>query len=218
MKVFLLLLSCFFTALCNAQTAAHNFKLPGNILSDVKYTTANGQNTYARYEKRVAVIELGDSVLYIERFHAGKRWLLNRYVMRNNKPVSSGWQKQYDAFGRLYAEKFYEEGKRKSTLYRAYSYYPGGQLMSDATYLSGKAQGFHFYYYKNGQMRECLEFDEDHLMNVQAYYDADGNPLDTGNFCDGEGILNIYSMYGKLIQQKIFHKGKVAHVKSITAE
>ncbi len=47
------------------------------------------------------------------------------------------------------------------------------------------------------------------LWNVLAYYDQNGNPLDAGTFCEGDGIVNVYSSTGKIIKIKIYRKGKV---------
>ncbi|MFN0274571.1 MAG: toxin-antitoxin system YwqK family antitoxin, partial [Chitinophagales bacterium] len=195
-----------------AQTPQHVFKLPGDDFEKLKYKTENGQQVVDKYEKRLTVQVGNDSVIYVEFFSEGKHWNVYRYLMVENKPDLSGWQKEYNAQGQLHAEKFCETGRRKCKRYRSYTYYPGGQLMSDVSYYGDKAQGLHFYFYANGQLRQCMEFDNNRLMNVLAYYDAVGNPLDTGDFCDGEGLVNIYSMNGKLIQQKVFHNGKVYRV------
>ncbi|MBC8047856.1 MAG: hypothetical protein H7Y00_13745 [Fimbriimonadaceae bacterium] len=202
----------FFYKTSFSQTADHTFKLSGDDFQLLKYKTENGAQVVDRYEKRSAVKEGNDSLVYVEIYSEGKHWNVYRYGLSNNKPELTGWQKEYDANGMLYSEKFCEEGKRKCKLYRSYNYYPGGQLMSDVGYYGNKREGYHFYYYANGQMRQCLEFKNNRLENVVAYYDQDGNALDVGSFCDGEGTVNIYSMNGKIIQYKTFHRGKVKKV------
>lgn len=216
MQIFFTLVFFFFTGIfIHAQQAMHEYKLPGDDYKLLKYKTENSRKVIDRYEKQVSMKEGSDSIVYVEFYSGGKHWNVYRYKLVNKKPELSGWQKEYDAKGRLYAEKFCETGKRKCKIFRTYSYYPGGQLMSDLSYYKDKAQGLHFYYYANGQMRQCMQFEENRLQEVLAYYDADGNPLDTGNFCQGDGLVNIYSMNGILIQQKIFENGKVHEVISV---
>ncbi len=78
--------------------------------------------------------------------------------------------------------------------------------------------GFHLYYYSTGQLRQHIEFKNKRLWNVLAYYTQDGKELDAGNFCDGEGQVNIYSMNGRLIQIKDFSKGKIHKVITIAPD
>lgn len=200
-----------------SQTADTLYKLPGNTFKSVKYKTEEGRQVIDRYEKMITVVENNDSIVYVEFFTSGKEWNVYRYTLTNGRPELSGWQKEYNAKGVLTTEKFCETGERKCKRYRYYSYYPDGELMSILNYYGNKSNGLHFYYYNNGQMRECLEYSDDRLQNVQAYYDMNGNALDGGSFCNAEGIVNIYSMNGKLIQIKKFHKGKVKKVLNITA-
>ncbi|MBC8172720.1 MAG: hypothetical protein H7X71_02340 [Chitinophagales bacterium] len=195
----------------NSETP-HAFKLPGNSFNDIKYRTENGVQIPDKYEKIFKAKEDKDSVIYFEFYDHGKHWNVYRYIVENKKTYLSGWQKEYDDEGRLYTERFCEKGERKCKIYRSYTYYPGGRLMSNASYLGNDRDGNHFYYYTNGQLRECMEFENDRLLNVLAYYDQEGNALEVGNFCDGEGMVNIYSMNGRIIQRKLFHKGKVKKV------
>lgn len=209
----------FITSFSFSQTESynHDFKLSEGKILGIKHKYINGVKFPISYEKQLKKKEGQDSVVYMEFYKMNKHWDVYRYVMRDKKPQLSGWQKEFNEKGELIAERYCLEGDRRCKLYRTFSYYPDGTLMSDAAYYGNKREGNHYYYYTNGQLRESLEFQKNKLQNVLAYYDQDGNPLDVGTFCDGNGLVNIYSMNGIIIQIKSFSKGKVKRVLSFSS-
>ena len=46
------------------------------------------------------------------------------------------------------------------------------------------------------------------MQEVLAYYDDNGNPLDAGELCDGNGDVNVYSMNGSLYKDQDLQEGK----------
>ena len=212
------MLLIFFVGTLSAQTdpAYRHYKLPGSF-TKFDFEVWNGDTIVHAYQREMKTVENGDSVLYVEFYDAGKKWYLNRYRIAGGKTSLNGWQKEFDERGIIREEKLCPGGKKKCNYTRQYAYYPGGELMSVGYFYKTDPDNYHYYFYSNGQLRELVEFDKGKFMNVLAYYDEDGNPLDPGNFCDGEGSVNIYSMNGKLIQIKVFHKGKIKKIITISA-
>ena len=80
--------------------------------------------------------------------------------------------------------------------------------MAAVSLADNRLTGRSYFYHNNNQLKHVLEYENGRLWNVLAYFDQSGNVLDAGDFCDGEGTLNVYSSTGVLIKTKLYKKGK----------
>lgn len=199
----------FIFSACTSSAQNHQFKLASGKLRVIDFYISGGDTVYQKYEKTVLQIENGDSILAVEFFNSRKNWYLYRYKIVNGKPNLDGWQKEFDLDGILQNERFCELGERECGITNKYSYYPGGQLSTKAGYKKNTLDGYTYFYYSNGQLRQQIEYREGKLWNILSSFDQDGNAMVMGDFKDGTGTVNVYSMNGKLIQQKIMEKGRV---------
>lgn len=193
----------------NGQSETHHFKLSGGDLNVFNFYMSGGDTVYERYELSQLNMEDGDSILFVEIYNSRKEWFVYRYLLKNGQPNLSGWQQEYSLDGYLTIERYCEFGSRHCNVMKKYSYYPGEQLNTVASYLKTELHGYTYFYYSNGQLRQTVEYNHGKLWNVLVYFDQDGSVLDAGNFKDGNGTLNVYSMNGKIIQQKVFVNGKL---------
>lgn len=201
---------CFFVVSSFSLDAQnHAFKLPAGNLRVIDFYISGGDTVYQKYEKSLLQIEGPDSILAVEFYNSRKNWYLYRYKIINGKPNLDGWQKEFDLEGVLQNERYCNLGERECSITNKYSYYPGGQLSSKAGYKKNMLEGYTYFYYSNGQLRQQIEYKEGKLWNILSSFDQDGNPMETGDFKDGSGTVNVYSMNGKLIQQKVMVNGKV---------
>lgn len=186
-----------------------NNKLPGNNFLDSDFRYQNGEELPDTYKKTYTTVENGDSIKYLEKYHYDKEWSVTRYLIKNNKNVLSGWQQFFNMDGTLQYELFCEDGKKNCKTMLRYAWYPGGQLLAIGHYYKSQPNGSYYYYYSNGQMRQHAYYEKGKFMEVLAYYDQNGNAVDAGTLCNGEGIANVYSVDGVLIQIKSFSNGKL---------
>jgi antitoxin component YwqK of YwqJK toxin-antitoxin module len=207
LNVSVLCLCIFSFGFADAQD--HAFKLTGGKLRVIDFYILGGDTVYQKYEKSVLQIENGDSILAVEFFNSRKNWYLYRYKIVNGEPNLDGWQREYDLEGVLQNERYCELGERECGITNKYVYYPGGQLSSIAGYKKNTLDGYTFFYYSNGQLRQQIEYRDGKLWNILSSFDQDGNAMPIGDFKDGTGTVNVYSMNGKLIQQKQMEKGRV---------
>lgn len=200
------------------NSVMHNFKLPGDNFLHIKYKLIAGESIPDKYELLYVVMEEDDTIQYLEKYITKKTWSVTRYVVLNGKKKLSGWQRFFDRNGLLDYEQFCETGKTNCKQIVRYGWYPGGQLLATGNYYKSKPHGSYYYYYSNGQLRQHALYEKGKFMEVLAYYDQDGNPLYAGTLCDGEGIANVYSVSGKLIQIKSFVHGEVKKTVTIGDE
>lgn len=199
----------FILSTFSADAQNHNFKLADGRLRVIDFYISGGDTVYQKYEKSVLQIENGDSILAVEFFNSRKNWYLYRYKIVDGKPNLEGWQKEFDLEGVLQNERYCELGERECGITNKYNYYPGGQISSKAGYKKNTLDGYTYFYYSNGQLRQQIEYNNGKLWNILSSFDQEGNPMMIGDIKDGTGTVNVYSMNGKLIQQKIMEKGRV---------
>lgn len=191
-------------------------KLVQGKLEASDFYTENGDTIYKKYTRRFACREGKDSVLYVEHFDVNKNWYINRYVVNDTGAFPDGWQQQFDIKGSLIFEQFYSSRKKDPGRIRKYSYYPSGQMMTMLNYKKNKLNGSAYFFHNNGMLKQHLEYRDGRLYNIVAYYDQDGRILDAGTFCNGEGIVNVYSANGKLIKMHTYTNGKAKHQATIS--
>ncbi len=208
--IFFLLLSLFYVHADAQQNRVPKCILPGNNFVKLEYQLHNGDTIFRKYDKRVEEITGTDTIVYIEQFDVNREWYVYRYKMVNGKTVLDGLQQQYDLDGNKIYESYCGQGNVCDRA-RKFSYFPNGQMMSAVAYSGNKLNGISIFYHNNGQLKHSLEYIDGRLWNVVAYFDQNGNPLEAGNFCDGNGTLNVYSSTGKLIRIKVYRNGKVKH-------
>lgn len=184
-------------------------KLPGDNFLQAEYRFVNGEKLPDNYKKVFMAFEGGDSVRYLEKYSYNKQWSVTRYLSVEDENILSGWQRFYNMDGTLDYEIYCDGGKRHCKTMLRYAWYPGGQLLAVGTYYKNTPEGSFYFYYANGQMRQHAYYAKGRFMEVLAYYDQDGNIMDAGTLCDGEGTANVYSLEGVLIQIKSFSKGKI---------
>ncbi len=207
---------CFvFSALNAVSQNIIRSKIPGNNFSKLEFSLTNGDTVYKKYEKHFNDFQNNDSILYLEIFDVNKYWYVNRYEIKDGVTSVSGWQAEYDLNGAKLYDRFYDPSLGSYTVSRKHSYYPNGQVLAVVTFLDNKLNGNSIFYHNNGQLKHNLEYNDGKLWNVHAYYDQNGNPLDIGNFCEGDGVVNVYSATGKIIKIKVYRKGKVKSSKFV---
>lgn len=184
------------------------FQLPEGAMRSEQSQLIGGAPVWKQYEREWRTMEGSDSIVYLETYLKGRYWRLNRYTIIEGKPRLTGWQKEFDQNGLLEEQLLCEGSRRCNTSVRFY-YYPGGQLMSLSEYEKNKRHGAYYMFYSDGQLRQYILFEYDKMLEIMAYYDAQGNPLDPGTLCDGDGYANVYSLNGMLIERKHFIRGRL---------
>lgn len=212
-QLLLTILIILYHAIVQAQSD-HAFKLADGTLSDATYQKIQGESVLTEYTVELRTVENGDSVIYLERYKYNAEWKLLRYRLENGKPKLLGWQQDFNEEGQLVLQQLCD-GTWKCAQSRKYTYYPGNQLLSVGDYFNDRLHGHHYLYYNNGNLRQHIWFHEGRMMEVLAYYDESGQPLDAGTLCDGEGEVPVYSMDGAHYKTKIYRKGKLRKVKKV---
>ena len=69
-------------------------------------------------------------------------------------------------------------------------------------------------FYENGNPKVTLFYKNGSLMEVNSYFDKDGNKLDKGTLKNGNGTLKEYDENGKLLNTKIYENGMYIREKS----
>ena len=206
--IILFILSTFAAYSQNVQESVPQSKLESDNIYDHEYTVLNGVTIYKKYTKTLQVIEQNDTIIYVETFDAKHFWHLDRYRLINGKNIKSGLQQEFDLGGYKTSDKFCSAETGKCNIVNTYSYYPNGNIIAIVRTVKNKKEGNSLFYHNNGQLKNNIEFKNNRLWNVLAYYDQHGNILDPGSFCDGNGRLNVYSVTGKLIKIKTYKNGK----------
>lgn len=120
------------------------------------------------------------------------------------------------------------------------AYYPNDTLKSEITFAGGKAKGDAKFYYEDGKLRECGNWQVDHWEGSykyyyqsgelsydwfynddgkregkQTYFYANGKTMYQGQWDNGktEGALMVYNDKGILVQEKMFANGQFAEIK-----
>lgn len=183
-------------------------KLNSSEISNAEFTIHYSDTTYKKYTKKLQLIEQNDTIVYIEIFDVNKFWYLERYILKNGKRIKSGWQQEFDIGGNKTFERYCSAEAGNCNKVNTYTYYPNGNIIAIVKTIKNKKEGLSSFYHNNGQLKNTIEFKNDKLWNIVAYYDQNGNILDPGNFCDGNGFVNVYSVTGKLIKVKRYKNGR----------
>ena len=87
-------------------------------------------------------------------------------------------------------------------------YYKNGKEFIIENYNSqNKLDGEYVNYHEDGSLFYKAYFKNGKLWNIEALFDNQGNKLDYGNFTEGNGIVNRYDKFGKLITSVNFKNG-----------
>lgn len=82
----------------------------------------------------------------------------------------------------------YSVNKTKPFSGNAKSYYKNGQIKDDLNFRDGKQNGIQEIYYENGQIGAIYNLKNGKLNGVQKEYDIAGNLKTEANYKDGEKI------------------------------
>lgn len=192
----------------NTAAVSPIFKLNAGEISNQEFSVYNGDTVYKKYTKKLQVIEQNDTIVYVEIFDVNRYWYLERYLLKNGKRIKSGWQQEFNIGGFNTFDRFCSEETGNCNKVNSYTYYPNGNIIAIVKTVKNKKEGLSSFYHNNGQLKNTIEFKNDKLWNVVAYFDQNGNILDPGNFCDGNGQVNVYSVTGKLIKIKTYKNGR----------
>ncbi len=186
----------------------HLCKLQNGVFVGKEFNLINGDTVYKKFEKYLTTIEGKDSVLYIETFNINRTWTLYRYLVSGSERVTAGWQSEYDINGYKLIDRYCDIEIGNCDLVRKMSYYPNGNPITQLTYYKQKLNGNSFFYHNDGSLKNCIEYKQGKLWNINAYYDQSGNVLDQGTICDGTGMVYVYAANGKLINTTFYKSGK----------
>jgi hypothetical protein len=203
-----LFFSAFFARSQNTAPVSPISKLNAGEISNLEFSVYNGDTVYKKYTKKLQVIEQNDTIVYVEIFDVNRYWYLERYLLKNGKRIKSGWQQEFNIGGFNTFDRFCSEETGNCNKVNSYTYYPNGNIIAIVKTVKNKKEGLSSFYHNNGQLKNTIEFKNDKLWNVVAYFDQNGNILDPGNFCDGNGQVNVYSVTGKLIKIKTYKNGR----------
>ena len=184
-------------------------KLPQGVFIRKDFHLINGDTVYKKFEKYATEIVQGDSVLYLEQFDVNRSWIVSRFLISGKERLPAGWQSEYDINGYKLYDRYCNPENNDCKLYKKYNYYPNGNQMAVITYYHHKLNGNSLFYYNDGTIKHCLEYQKGRLWNVNAYYDQNGVILDQGDLCDGTGVVNVYATNGKIIKKKWYKNGRL---------
>ncbi|HNE47524.1 MAG TPA: hypothetical protein PLM27_15220 [Chitinophagales bacterium] len=204
------LLLSFTSESLQAQPATFvSSKLPQGRYIKKDFTIVQGDTIFKKYEKIAFDYTGNDTILFVETYNVKSDWTLSRYIEREGEEEQAGWQEKYDLQGKITYAMFCDTATGDCNVHMQYSYYPNGNLIAQVRYYKHKMDGNSLFYYNDGTFRYHLEYREGLLWNALATYDQQGNITDPGDFCDGNGTLNIYAANGVLLKQRIYVDGKV---------
>lgn len=204
----ILMLGCMLPSTAQTIMEFPGQKLPGEEYRKLRFRLEVGDTLWQAYEKYRVTRENGESIYYLEVFRRDKLWKLFRYRIENGQTVIAGMQREFDYRGRIKAELECEDGQKICRDWRGYTWFPNDSLMKTGRFVDSKPVGEHYAFYDNGQLRSKILWEEGRLVDVLALYDQQGNSLAIGSIQNGNGIVNVYSMTGKLIEVQTFNKGK----------
>lgn len=120
------------------------------------------------------------------------------------------------------------------------AYHQNDSIKSEITFAAGKAKGDAKFYYEDGTLRECGNWQVNHWVGSykyyyqsgelsydwfyndsgkregkQTYFYSNGKTMYQGQWDNGktEGALKVYNDQGILVQEKIFENGQFAQIK-----
>lgn len=132
-------------------------------------------------------------------------WVLGKFTWIFYTTRLNGVYKEYHKNGKLKTIVTYKDGKVQGNLK---AYYENGRLRCDCDFEDNLPSGIHKISHPNGQPWIKKIYKNGKLWNVTYNYDSAGNEMDKGTLLDGNGILNLYSKDGKLMEQEIYKNGK----------
>ncbi len=116
------------------------------------------------------------------------------------------WKRYYETGQLFYIGNFsYPDGKE---IGERKQYHENGQLKVIGNFLDGKKTGKWKHYHKNGQLYQSFLWKDGVLIDLISCFDGKGNPLDKGTIIDGNGIVKMYAMDGKLEKEIFYINGK----------
>lgn len=184
-------------------------KLPMGTLVENEYAFVRGTTLYKKY-KRVQVFTSGtDSIMMLESFNIHRNWTVNKYLIKYPDMALFGWQSTYDIHGTLLTESYCDTLTGRCDVRKQYHYYPNGQYLAILQYDKRWLEGQSNFYYNSGTLKYTLEYHNNRIWNILAYYDQQGQALFPGDFSNGSGTMYVYAANGILLKKKIYRNGRL---------
>ena len=183
-------------------------KLPQGKYLQHEYYLDHGDTVLQKFQRYAFTCDHNDTILLIEEYNVHRSWLLSRLVVHGREREQAGWQWEFDTRGNPLNERYCDTATGKCERYFQYNYYPNGHLMARIQYDRRRLDGSSYFYFNDGSLKNHLEYHNNRLVNVHAYYDQQGHILDPGDFCDGNGVLNVYAANGVMVKKKYYMGGK----------
>lgn len=107
---------------------------------------------------------------------------------------------------------YYEQGKKQG---KDSTFYETGDLQAIYSYDEGELDGPVKFFHRNGKPWTERVYEEGKLEEVNFLKSAEGRPVETGNFQNGNGKVNVYSDGGKLIGVETYKNGQLKKYKQV---
>jgi antitoxin component YwqK of YwqJK toxin-antitoxin module len=101
-----------------------------------------------------------------------------------------------------------ENGKRET-------FYANGQSQCNCHYKNDEKHGEQSVHWDNGQLYYKAIYEEGKLVNVLAYFNKNGQPLEIGSIKNGNGEWLQYDDNGQIEKIEIYENGKLKKTKKI---
>lgn len=149
---------------------------------------------------------VGDRLVSVKRWYYEKDYYGYRlHDMSSILPMVE-YRKEFYNNGQLKAEGTMVNGRESGALK---SWFENGEPQCVCNFDKGKRDSIQVIHHENGTVCSEELWTEGKLMQVLYKKDKNGNPLDIGNFKDGNGTILIYDEDAKIISREIFKNGKL---------
>jgi antitoxin component YwqK of YwqJK toxin-antitoxin module len=157
---------------------------------------------------------LYDKKLFSQQFYLNKDGAWGMQTRRTENPFSKldGEQMMYHANGQLKAKGFFIDGKEDG---KRLTFYENGQPQCDCDYKVGKRDGEQKVYWDNGQLKYHARYRDDKLLEIMAYFNKKGEPVEIGTFKNGTGTWVQYGENGEPQKIEIYENGILKTTKKV---
>lgn len=129
--------------------------------------------------------------------------VFGRLMFKDNE--RNGEQKYYFHNGTLSLSINFKNGLKDG---EEKAYYQNGIMSESCHYIADEWDGPFRYYYPNGNIWTERVYDKGLFKKLTILVDKNGKPLDGGSFKNGNGVLHLYTEYGKVYLSITYKDGK----------
>ncbi|MBI1193277.1 MAG: hypothetical protein GC205_08895 [Bacteroidetes bacterium] len=183
--------------------------------SDLERKNYRGELAPLRYRREYTCYGPADTIYFLELYRRNRYWKVYRYRVMKGKTVPEGPQWSFDARGRATEVLHCETGQSTCRRWQALAYWPNDSLARMGWFLNGKPDSLHQSWYDQGVLRSRLHYRDGRLLQVDGLWNADGQPLETGGFSQGQGDLLLYALNGTPLERRTYRDGKVIRLKKL---